>query len=349
MSVRIDNDSQKNTTDSLPHWVPGLDLLRVIWIFFVLCMHANVTQTASAHFGSGDEADVFDAIRFHLLSAAVPGFLIMSSFLQARKGQLDWNTQKKQLVDLCYLYAFWVGLWVLLTRSRPVLSPMGILEFGMRGGGWAFYYFFVLIVIHFIVALTHRAKNATLWWCLVMSTILCFSVFSIMSAHDYVWTRVNTYWWPIAFFPTAFIGMLFARYENQLRSSSTKLLRWVAGGLLILIFLCMLEWRMAPATIKGELREFLPEYLRISPMLSASICLACSLLLTKSHTVLRFFSRNSLGVFCLHVFFLGGISKLIARSVPDPLLASILCVIATLIGASILSESLRFVMKSRLI
>lgn len=349
MSDRIDNHSPRITPEVSSRWLPGLDLLRAVWIFFVLCMHANLTQIASIHGGAGDQADLFDAVRFHLLCAAVPGFLIMSCFLQARKHLSGWSEHKNHLMDLCYLYAFWVGLWVLLTRSRPEMSPLGIVEFGMRGGGWAYYYFFVLIFVHGIAALTNKATNALVWWCLAISAGIVLIAFWMMSADAFAWTRIPTYWWPMAFLPTAFIGILLARYEPQLRASPTRTRRWAVVGLVALGLLCLLEWRWAAPLVNGELREFLPEYLRLSPTLLATLFMVGALFLGQCHTAIRYVARNSLGIFCLHVFFLGGIGKLMARFIPDPLWAGVVCVIVTTIAASILTELLRFVMKARLI
>ncbi len=349
MSILIDCGLQKRISDAPQHWLPGFDLLRAVWIFFVLCMHANLTQVASVYSGNGNHADLYDGIRFHLLCSAVPGFLIMSCFLQARKKLTRWSDHKNHLVDLCYLYAFWVGLWVLLTRSRPEISPLGVIEFGMRGGGWAFYYFFVLIFTHAMVSLTSKAKNWVLWWSLAIALGIVAVVFSWMSAHEYSWTRVATYWWPIAFLPCPFIGMLFARYELQMRASFSLTLRWLVLGLIALGLVCLLEWRLAPARVSTELREYLPEYLRLSPLLFASILIVFSLFLGKCHTLLRFVARNSLGVFCLHVFFIGGVGKLMARLIHDTVWLSLATIIVTLIVASALAELLRFVMKSRLI
>jgi hypothetical protein len=49
------------------------------------------------------------------------------------------------------------------------------------------------------------------------------------------------------------------------------------------------------------------------------------------------------------VFFIGGIGKLLARFIQEPLWANLACVFMTMVIASALAELLRFVMKARLI
>ena len=332
----------------LPHWHSGFDWLRAMFIFLVLMMHAGLLHTWYAERSIPSGATILLMMHHVVCCAAVPGFLIISCFLQQKKEPQDWRKEREFFMGLGALYAIWVGLWVLVTKSAPSLSFLGLMEFALRGGGWAFYYFAVLIIVHLIRCSTKRMSNAWLWSLLGGSLLAIGLAYGLMSHSSAPWSERPTYWWPICFLPTPWIGMLLARYESSLRDQrTTKILVFALSALIFVSYL----WEKSVVSDHPVTKPFeiMPEYLRPTPHLMACLLVIGALFIRQSPSWVRWVSRNSLGIFCLHVFILGGIGKVVTKIFPDPVLGLILTLICTMLITSCAAEIIRFSLKRRVI
>jgi hypothetical protein len=168
-------------------WYPGLEWLRAIFIILVLMMHLGLLQIAHDSTDQKLFSEIFPFIHYVICCAAVPGFLIISCFLQEKKEPRDGRKEAEFFVGLGSLYVVWVGLWILVTKSTPEISFRGVIEFTLRGGGWAFYYFAVLIICHLLRMLTKRFSNSMLWCCLVISLIMVEGVFLFKTGPTMSW------------------------------------------------------------------------------------------------------------------------------------------------------------------
>ncbi len=183
-------------------WYHGFDWLRFLLISFVLLMHLNFTQVMS---GSVEKVTVYDVLQFNVFCMAVPGFLLLSSFLLVTHCQ-SWSAYAKKIKGMVALYLFWVSAWILVTKPAFEISLWGVIEFFLRGGGWAYYFFSALLINSFLTALFHRCSTKVIWWGFACSILISLAVFHAMAHHSHAWMGVATYWWPICFFPYFFCG-----------------------------------------------------------------------------------------------------------------------------------------------
>ncbi len=327
------------------NWIPGLDWLRVLFISFVVCMHLNIMQTMSRH---SLGVTVFDVIYFNLLCAAVPGFLLISSFLLLQKCY-SWNDFSKRIKDNGALYLFWVGAWVLVTKSRPDPSFIGILNFLLQGGGWAYYFFAVLILITVQCFLISKLSTKATVCGLFITSIATEALFLFLAADNHAWMTMATYWWPVCFVSIPFVASLLARWSEQIINSYCYWQKALIVALALSVVLSVAEWMQIGPAGQLKSRPFLPDYLRISLVFSACVLFLLALKITYVPSLVRFISRNSLGIFCLHVFVLGAVHQAIHRVVHDDTLALLVTVIVVLVFGAIGSEILRKLLRSRII
>lgn len=326
----------------------GFDWLRAIFICLVVLAHLNVFELLAAGMPGPEAWNWHDVVRFQVVYLAVPGFLLIATFLQSIKQQTR-ETHQRHFTGLLYLYLFWVSAWVLATHARPEFSPWGLASFALRGGGWAFYFFAELLIVQGIRALISNWKDRFLWLGLLLTLLVIVAGFAILVKDGKSWTATSTYWWPICFLPVPFIAHLLARNYSAIVSSTGSMLRVVGPMALITLVVGACEWSFAASagTLKG--RPFLPEYLRISTMLGASCVVLVSLRIRTAPRLVRFISRNSLGIFCIHLFVLSGVYRTIDARIHQSMISSLVTCLVILLGGGSTAEVLRRCMKSRLV
>lgn len=328
-----------------PVWFPGFDWLRAIFITFVVSMHLNLAQEFA---GKSIAITIPDLVYSQIFCTAVPGFLLIAVFLQfvKRPGK---KTTLNQFEGLFYLYAFWVAVWVLLTRARPEASLLGVICFLLQGGGWAYYYFTLLILVQLLRSQIQNWSDRWLWTGFVLAQLVIAGIFWQMALDGHSWMRVPTYWWPVCALPVPFAAGLLARHRERICSHPRTWALLVTGCLLASGGAAAWEWSLAAPGGQDVARLFLPEYLRLSPLLMGIALVLISLKLPPPPKVIAFISRNALGIFCLHVFCLGGIHLGISRMIPNPAAAVVVTLAVVLLGMSLLAELMRKVFKSRLV
>lgn len=326
-------------------WHSGFDWLRAGFICFVVCMHLNVMQTMS---GQTVSVTIFDLIHFNLLCVAVPGFLLISHFLLFQKCH-TWPDFRTRIKDSISLYLFWVGAWVLVTKSKPEFSLVGLVEFFLRGGGWAYYFFAVLILNTLICAAISRLSSRVMLCGFLVSAVATQALFHMLANNQHAWMKSATYWWPACFVSIPFAAGLLDRWLKQIISSSRSWWLALLCALVLSIALSSLEWSHRGSAGLIDLRPFLPEYLRISLVFSACVLFLLALKINYVPRFIKFISRNSLGIFCLHVFVLGGVHQGVSRWVHQEQLAYAVTIAVVLIFGAIGSEILRIILRSRVI
>lgn len=328
-----------------PVWFSGFDWLRAIFIAFVVSMHLNLTQEFA---GKGVAITAADLVYSEVFCTAVPGFLLIAVFLQFVK-KPDKTATMNQFTGLVYLYAFWVSAWVLLTRARPESSVNGVVQFLLQGGGWAYYYFVLLILVQFLRFLIHDWRDRWLWVGLLLSKLIVAGLFWSMAMDGHSWMRVPTYWWPVSALPVPFAAGLLARHRERICNHPRTWVGLVTGCLLVAGLAAVWEWSLAAPAGAVPGRLFLPEYLRLSPLVLGVVLVLVSFKLPTPPKAIRFLSRNALGIFCLHVFCLGAIRLKIGRLIHDPRIAGTVTLVVVLFGMAFLAELARKMIKSRLV
>jgi hypothetical protein len=325
-------------------WFPGFDWLRTFFILFVVCMHLCSMQTLA---GTCESVTVFDVIQFNVFCTAVPGFLLISHFLLLQKTH-SYSGFRKRILDFVYLYVFWVAAWVLVTKSTPEHSVKGLVEFILRGGGWAYYYFSVLLINSLLCMGLHRLATKYIIIGLLL-TAMCVVFLFLHLASEHLWMTTFTYWWPVCFIALPFLSCLLSRYVNQIMNSQRLWTYMIIVSVATAVSLTFMEWQFSGPAGKLALRPFLPDYLRISLSLSAFAIVIGSLKITYAPRVIKFISKNSLGIFCTHVFVLRGVYRGVEHWIHTQVIAIILSAIIVLILAAFTSEILRFLLKQRVI
>lgn len=324
----------------------GFDWLRVFYTLCVLLMHTNAAQAFSAGFVG---ISCYDWIQYNLLCLAVPGFLLISNFLTLEKCKSSSDFISKIKASLG-LYAFWVAAWILVTKSTPELSLQGVIVFFMRGGGWAYYFFFAYFFTNLLCWGICNWSNKKLVVFLTTALFLVFTSFLVLrSYNDRSGETIVTYWWPISFIGIPFVASLFVRYKNILLNDQRIWFIWMVTSLLLYAFFAVFEWRFANLGTFDSSRSFLPEYLRVSLLFGTSLLLLFSLRIKNTSKLIHFLSKNSLGIFCFHVFWLGGLHKFSSRIFVDDRYSAIATAMLAVVAGSICAEGFRYLIKFRLV
>lgn len=333
------------STEANKHWYAGFDWLRVSFIVFVLMMHLNVTQSMTSE---SEGITLWDIAYSQILCTAVPGFLFISVFLQSVKHNTSERSWKP-LVDLCYLYVFWVMAWTLLTRSRPEPTVWGVITYALRGGGWAYYFFSLLLLVHALRIAIAQWSDRCLLCCFILAEFLISGVFWGMAHNGHTWMRTTTYWWPLSAVPIPFIAVLLARHSGRITVQTRLWFGVLLGAFSLTVMAAVWEWSLsAPSNMHTE-RLFLPEYLRLSPLLMVITLVLGVLKISHSPRIIGYVSRNSLGIFCLHVYILGAIYSLILKVFPHQITAEFMTILVLVFGLSFASEFIRKIFKSRIV
>lgn len=329
-------------------WYPGIDWLRALFIVFVVAMHLNLAQEFASSLGREGSITIYDLLLNQLFCTAVPGFLAIAMFLQALK-----NPSKEaafaHLVNTLYLYAFWAGSWILCTHAKPEPGFIGLLVFILKGGGWAFYFFVSLFLLHVILVCIRGLSCKWLWAGLGASALVVSLAFTWTVLQGRLWMKVETYWWPLCFLPIPFAGLLLARSWPRISQDDrqySRLLIWLMGLSLLFAFI---EWTFSADAAHLARRPFLPEYLRLSPALTSCVMLLLALKVRSAPAVVGFIARNSLGIFCMHVFILRGLHQEIASLIHPSELAGIVTLVVVVVGGAWTTEFVRKLFRERLV
>jgi fucose 4-O-acetylase-like acetyltransferase len=307
-------------------------------------MHLSAMQTLA---GTSESVTVFDVIQFNVFCTAVPGFLLISHFLLFQKTDSVIGYWQR-ILDFVYLYLFWLVAWVMVTKSKPEKSFAGILEFLLRGGGWAYYYFAVLIINSLLCMAIHRLATKHIIIGLSVVSVFSATMFHNL-ASDHLWMTKITYWWPACFLTLPFCACLMSR--NIIRFQQCDRV-WLTTSLILLVAtlsFATLEWQFSASAAHLEQRPFLPDYLRISLSLGACFALILSLKITYVPRVIKFISKNSLGIFCLHVFVLRGVYQVVEHLVEHELISLVIATSLMIVIGAVATEYLRFLLKQRVI
>ncbi|BCU76917.1 acyltransferase [Luteolibacter sp. LG18] len=330
-------------------WVDGFDYLRVFFMISVILNHCNFVTDLAARSSSGP--NLWDFFHLHVQSCAVPVFVLVSMLLFVRKPP-SWDRLTERLRKLGYLYVFWVGAWMLYTRAFPILEVGSIVEFLLRGGGWVFYFIASLILCS---PLAWFASRLPLWgqWVGFFTAMGVIAGTFAYLAPDHLWTVRQYYWLPTCFMMMPFAAVLITPHSKQLSASRELRFKWIAGMMVIAILFAVIEWHFAaPLSTVGRLRSWLPKHARLSIQFGAIAFVFVGFGIRRHpHGLISFLARNSLGIYCMHPFVLGGFIKA-AQKLVSPHVAWLAMPVATatvVFCCGMASEFLRRAFRHRLV
>jgi len=305
--------------DSVRH-IDGFDNLRA---FFSICV-------VTVHSGYIAPSDLFDKLRFEshvicwsdivdfdVLLLAVPVFALISCYLFAMKQPGDERLGQR-LLRTSRLLVFWMLLSFLsekgLNASIQKLG-LGILEapfwFIISAGDTIFYFFSALIVLLPLTSFAKRLKLRASWGLFALS--LAIVGFLPLIA---VWLHVPAlvhHANPLNFLPLAFAAVVMQAppfKRNGQAAVWPGLAALAAGGLAT-----ALDWTVYRNGIVFEVNAFaVPAYTRPSVVLLAvAVVHLATLIRRPCGSVVRFMSRHSLALYCIHPFVLTVVYRILPR------------------------------------
>jgi surface polysaccharide O-acyltransferase-like enzyme len=347
-------ERSSNPNHDLGH-LEGFDYLRVFFMMMVLLAHGdffwNFGSQRQAAVGAGP--NLWDLLYYHIQSTAVPSFILMSMLLFSIKPP-TWERAVDRIKKLAYLYGFWVAAWILYTKLRPAPGLYGLFEFVIRGGGWVLYTFTVLMIMTPLCCVAHELNKKAKWLGPLLGILVVVGTFAYLTQGQ-KWSHRHYYWVPTCFTMMPFVAVLMVPHLKYLRATSAARWKWI-GIMLLVAFVCaLIEWRFSlPNEMVKETgwRNWLPKHARLSIQFTAVALVIASLgVKTLANSWVRFFAKNSLGIYCLHPFVLRGIMVPVKRIV-DPIapeLSIIAGCVTVAIVCALISEFLRRAFRQRLI
>jgi surface polysaccharide O-acyltransferase-like enzyme len=297
--------------------VVGIDYLRAFFSVCVVEVHLGYIFP-SAIFNKTRYPDhtftASDFVNFYVLCLAVPVFVLISTYLYARK-PTDAAGLGRRLGRIVRLLVFWSVLYQVYRYTgfgaiKSIPHDPDELALYLMSGGSTFYYFFeglaiITVIAHWATRLPARA----VWLLFAASTIL---VGVLPVVHEATHVRFLAHHAdPLNFAPYAFAGVGLARLPAV---AAARARTWIGLACLALAGpAALLDWTVYVDPCFFEVNEFaLPAYTRPSLVfLAVAVVVLALRVRTPPGPVVRFMATHSLAVYCLHPFFVDGRDKII--------------------------------------
>jgi surface polysaccharide O-acyltransferase-like enzyme len=295
-----------------PARLVGIDYLRAFFSVGVVAVHLNYLfpslifdkRRFTEHtFGTSD------LVNFYVLCVAVPVFVLISTYLYARK-PTDTAGLGRRLWRIVRLLVFWSVLFQVYYQGgfaavknvpHPVREPH---EFGlylMSGGNTYYYFFEALAIVTIVTHLATRLSSPLVWGLFAASTVVVGVLPLLHKELHYRFLAHHAN--PLNFLPYAFAGVGLAR----LTAAGADRPRDLVGlaCLALAIPATVLDWTVYVDRCFFEINQFaIPAYTRPSLVFLAVAVLVLALRSRlPTNSVVRFMALHSLGVYCLHPFF----------------------------------------------
>lgn len=287
----------------------SIDYLRA---FFSVCVVIYHTYDSNSLDYSRHTFTVSHFILYYILSAAVPSFFLIASFLYMSKHR-TMGYMLHRVYALSLLAVFWTIIWriyiygfhgflVTLPTSADKLVTF------ILTAGWTQNYYLVELCL--VTVLAHFAKKmSTKTNIFLFLSSLFILIMSPLIAVRYSSNIFVAHWNPLNFLVYPFTAVLIYRSINHLQQMRKQ---YQFGSVILVaaigILVSMFEWKyyINPSLLidaKNKIPYALPEYMRPSILISSVLFLLSALLIKlPSNPVIRFMSRYSLALYCLHAF-----------------------------------------------
>ncbi|MHB1035983.1 MAG: acyltransferase family protein [Pirellulales bacterium] len=278
----------------------GFDYLRAFMALAVVATHAGLFKEIAA----------YKIVLYNVFCLAVPTFMLMSLFLfcvRARNASYVFQRLERLLV----LFAFWSLLYLFVLRERVDFhfsNPINSLAFIVTGGTPFFWFFSCLAGMTLICHFTIRLPGTLLGLFTAVSALALTALPGLAVANPTCWPFVAVYN-PLNFLPFVFIA---AWMSQQQQKAGTTALRASTSGIAALCCLYLaistLEWMWLPDISHVRYStNTIPSYTRVSVVIGAYTLLNIAFLLNSNRAVpflIRLLADYSLGIFCVHCFFI---------------------------------------------
>ena len=297
--------------------VVGIDYLRAAFSVAVVGVHLGYVFP-SAIFDEQHYAEhTFgwsDFLNFYVLCLAVPAFVLISTFLYARK-PADAAGLGRRLWRIARLLVFWsVALQIFryggFEAVKHVPRDSKELALYLLRGGNTYYYFFVDLI--FVTVVTHgatRLSSPAVWGLFAASTLMVGVLPMLHRETHNLFLALNAN--PFNFVPFAFAGVGLARLSAA--GDDRALGRVGLGCLTLAAASAILDWTAYVDPVFFQVNEYaLPAYTRPSLVFLAVAVVVLALRFRwPENAVMRFMAVHSLAVYCLHPFFVDAKQKMV--------------------------------------
>ena len=334
--------------------IEGFDYLRAIMSCFIVIWHmggGGESLIFSANRYLEHEFTVSDFVNFHILLLAVPIFIFISCYLYILKG-VSIVALKKRIKRILILLTFWPIAFIIFNYSYHGLQNflISILThpvIAVLTAGDTIYYFFVslmmcLLITHVIAKLNLRFQ--------IFGFVLSVISLSILPSLTKVsgFYPLSAYWNPLNFIPLTFAAVLVAQNMNYIRS---KIIIIMSFSMILCFIFSIFEWNYSVGYIFFPGQGYaIPAYTRSSLAFGVIVV---ALLATdariKSNRIVRYMSKYSLALFCLHPFLMRPIIDAMAKIVQNELILTYGSIIFVILSSYAIAMVLRVYLKDQVI
>jgi peptidoglycan/LPS O-acetylase OafA/YrhL len=291
--------------------INGIDYLRALMSVCVVIWHMHGFGTSAIFDASNHQIHTFglsDVLNFHFLLLAVPVFIFISCYLFA-ESKPEFSKLKTRIKRLTLLVVFWPIAYLIWKRSFAGMinyiprSLDELIIFIFTAGNTIYYFLIVLIIL---LSITYAAAKLPVFWnWVLLAASLIFIFFLPVITINTESVLLSAYWNPLNFLPYPFAAVLISNFSKNLIYNSKNL--FIAASVLFIlgIFSAVYEWQNYNHPIYFEGSGFaLPAFARVSIVFFAMALLILSLNpKIPENRIIKFMSKNSLALYCLHPFF----------------------------------------------
>lgn len=323
--------------------IDGIDYLRAACSVFVVVWHmkgAGRSLIFSKDRLIEHTFGLSDLINFHILLLAVPTFIFVSAFLYAFKGPGRSALARRQKRILT-LVIFWPIVLTIFSHGfagiRNII-PTSINHFAffiLRAGYTPYYFFVSLMMCLFITDLASRTKRTYQVFGFVFSAVL-LTILPQITRHTGIFV-LSVYWCPLNFIPFSFAAVLAAQNIEYINANRMKLL---AGSTILCVLFALFEWKYSVDALFFEIEGAIaiPAYTRTSLVFGVlALSIPALNMRIRANGIIKYMSRYSLSLFCIHLFIMGPAKRIAGRAIQDGIVLNLVSIVAVILGCYLIA------------
>lgn len=284
-----------------------------------------------------------DFLNFHILLLAVPVFIFISIYLFSIK-QPSFAMLRKRVTRLGLLLTFWPLILIFYSKSYrglltlPLSTPVNAF-YTILQGGQTVYYFFASLIVCLCAAYMFIRINLKLQIMLMLDSLALLVVLpAFAKASNYY--VATAYWNPFNFIPLTFAAVLVAHNTSFILA---RRIPFIAISLALSFFFAIFEWQYSTGSIffAGQIHA-IPTYTRPSLLFEVVAIFTVAMdPRIKASRVIRFMSKNSLALYCLHPFLISPVSQAVSVFIVNKTEALYASIALVVVGCYLLAIPLR--------